>query len=85
MKKLVFTNGYFGVIHLIHVRLLEFCGMHREVVVGINSDASIRRIKVEFGPSNLMKARLKAISLKGIELQMDLKRTSGPKRVIKFD
>jgi len=52
MKKLIFTNGCFDVIHLGHVRLLEFCSTHGHVIVGINSDASIRRLKGESRPVN---------------------------------
>lgn len=57
MKKMVFTNGCFDVLHLGHIRLLEFCSMHGEVIVGINSDASIRRIKGESRPINPQYAR----------------------------
>ena len=48
-KKLVFTNGVFDLLHPGHVDLL--LGARREgdaLVVGLNSDASVRRIK---GPS----------------------------------
>ncbi len=47
--RVVFTNGCFDLLHRGHVSLLEQCARHGElVVVGLNSDASARRLK---GPS----------------------------------
>ncbi len=45
----VFTNGVFDLLHVGHVRLLQFARNQGDrLVVAINSDASVRRIK---GPS----------------------------------
>jgi len=45
-KKIVFTNGCFDILHLGHVRLLEKAKRCGDVlVVGLNSDRSIRQIK----------------------------------------
>lgn len=45
-KKIVFTNGCFDLLHIGHVRLLEQCRRFGDrVVVGINADASVKRIK----------------------------------------
>ena len=44
--KLVFTNGCFDIIHRGHVELLKYaksCG--DRLVVGLNSDESVRRLK----------------------------------------
>jgi len=47
--KIVFTNGCFDLLHRGHLELLHFCStVGDKVIVGLNSDASIRRIK---GPS----------------------------------
>ena len=44
--KTVFTNGCFDVFHRGHLELLRHCrSLGRRVVVGLNSDDSIRRIK----------------------------------------
>jgi rfaE bifunctional protein nucleotidyltransferase chain/domain len=48
-KSVVFTNGCFDLLHRGHIRLLEQARSLGDVlVVGLNSDASVRRMK---GPS----------------------------------
>jgi D-beta-D-heptose 7-phosphate kinase/D-beta-D-heptose 1-phosphate adenosyltransferase len=48
-RKLVFTNGCFDILHPGHVDYLGFARSQGDaLVVGMNSDASVRRIK---GPS----------------------------------
>jgi D-beta-D-heptose 7-phosphate kinase/D-beta-D-heptose 1-phosphate adenosyltransferase len=43
---IVFTNGCFDVLHLGHVKYLEFArGLGDVLVVGLNSDGSVRRLK----------------------------------------
>jgi rfaE bifunctional protein nucleotidyltransferase chain/domain len=45
-KKVVFTNGCFDVLHAGHVALLEGAsGLGDVLIVGINSDESVRRLK----------------------------------------
>lgn len=45
-KKVVFTNGCFDLLHPAHVRLFEFARAQGDfLVVGINSDASVQRLK----------------------------------------
>ena len=47
-KKTIFTNGCFDVLHRGHVELLKFCKSYGRVIVGLNSDKSVRKLK---GPS----------------------------------
>ncbi len=50
-KRVVFTNGCFDLLHAAHVRLLEQARALGEVlVVGINSDRSVRELKGESRP-----------------------------------
>lgn len=56
-KKIVFTNGCFDVLHEGHVRLLEFCASLGEVVVGINSDKSVSKLKGPTRPINTAESR----------------------------
>lgn len=50
-KRIVFTNGCFDIIHLGHVKYFQFAKQQGDVlVVGVNTDASIRRLKGEKRP-----------------------------------
>ena len=45
-KRIVFTNGCFDLLHIGHVRYLEKArGLGDILVVGVNSDSSVRKIK----------------------------------------
>ena len=45
-KRVVFTNGCFDLLHPGHIRLLEAAREHGDVlIVAVNSDASVRRLK----------------------------------------
>lgn len=53
-QRIVFTNGCFDVLHAGHMKVLQKCrqiaGPFGAVVVGINSDASVKRLKGESRP-----------------------------------
>lgn len=50
-KRLVFTNGCFDILHLGHVRYLQAAAELGDVLVlGVNADASVRRLKGEKRP-----------------------------------
>ncbi|MDL0088928.1 D-glycero-beta-D-manno-heptose-7-phosphate kinase [Campylobacter gastrosuis] len=52
-KKLVFTNGCFDILHVGHVRYLSKARDFGDIlVVGLNSDASVKRLKGETRPIN---------------------------------
>lgn len=52
-KRVVFTNGCFDILHLGHIKSLEQAKSFGDVlVVGVNSDASVRRLKGEDRPIN---------------------------------
>lgn len=52
-KIIVFTNGCFDVIHTGHIEFLKFCKSHGDVVVvGLNSDNSVKTIKGSERPIN---------------------------------
>ena len=52
-KKVVFTNGCFDILHLGHVRLLQEAKSFGDVlVVGVNADASVSRLKGPTRPIN---------------------------------
>jgi len=49
---IIFTNGCFDVLHIGHLRLLQYCKSKGSVIVGINSDASVKRLKGHSRPIN---------------------------------
>ena len=57
-QKVVFTNGCFDVLHYGHVcYLAEAKELGDKLIVGLNSDASVRRLKGETRPINGQKER----------------------------
>lgn len=52
-KKLVFTNGCFDIIHRGHVTYMDFARAQGDaLIVGVNSDASVKRNKGDLRPIN---------------------------------
>ncbi len=52
-KKVVFTNGCFDILHIGHVSYLEEAKSCGDIlIVGLNSDASVKRLKGESRPIN---------------------------------
>jgi len=50
-KRIVFTNGCFDILHAGHVRYLSEAGSHGDMlIVGLNSDKSVKMIKGERRP-----------------------------------
>ena len=43
--KIVFTNGCFDIVHRGHLELLKYCSTLGKVVVGLNSDQSVKKLK----------------------------------------
>lgn len=52
-KKIVFTNGCFDILHAGHVRYLKESKKFGDIlIVGLNSDVSVKKIKGETRPIN---------------------------------
>jgi D-glycero-beta-D-manno-heptose 1-phosphate adenylyltransferase len=61
--KIVFTNGCFDIIHIGHVLYLEEArSLGHRLVVGLNSDASIRKLKGAHRPINDLYGRMHVIA-----------------------
>ena len=57
-KKIVFTNGCFDILHVGHVKYLQEAKSFGDVlIVGLNSDASVRRLKGPTRPVNPVEDR----------------------------
>ena len=68
-KKVVFTNGCFDIIHVGHVDYLSKArAMGDVLVIGLNSDSSVRRLKGPGRPINAQRDRAKILSaLRGVD------------------
>jgi D-beta-D-heptose 7-phosphate kinase/D-beta-D-heptose 1-phosphate adenosyltransferase len=63
-KNIVFTNGCFDILHSAHIELLKFAKSQGDIlVVGLNSDGSIKRLKGDKRPINDIYERSKILSL----------------------
>lgn len=52
-KKIVFTNGVFDILHQGHIKLLSEAATYADIlVVGVNSDPSVKRLKGSSRPVN---------------------------------
>ena len=58
---LVFTNGCFDIIHAGHIKLLREASRHGNLIVGINSDKSVSKLKTG-RPINDIEARMTVLS-----------------------
>jgi len=62
-KKVIFTNGCFDILHSGHVSYLTQAGQLGDVlIVGINNDDSIRRLKGSTRPINQLKDRMQVLA-----------------------
>ncbi|WP_269625316.1 PfkB family carbohydrate kinase [Prochlorococcus marinus] len=54
----IFTNGCFDVLHLGHIKLLKYSkSLGTKLIIGLNSDESVRRLKGESRPYNTVSIR----------------------------
>lgn len=57
-KKIVFTNGCFDILHVGHVKYLQIAKSFGDIlIVGLNSDASVSRLKGPSRPVNIAEDR----------------------------
>jgi rfaE bifunctional protein nucleotidyltransferase chain/domain len=61
-KKIVFTNGVFDLLHAGHIDLLEFAANNGDyLIVAINDDNSVKRLKGETRPVYRLKERMEVL------------------------
>jgi len=62
-RRVVFTNGCFDILHAGHIDYLRFAASHGDVLlVGVNDDDSVRRLKGESRPLNPLADRLTVLA-----------------------
>ena len=63
-KSIVFTNGCFDILHIGHIKLLEFCKSQGDyVIIGLNSDKSVKRLKGDSRPINSQEERMEILEI----------------------
>ncbi len=61
-KKIVFTNGVFDLLHAGHIDLLEFAANNGDyLIVAINDDNSVKRLKGETRPVYPLEERMEVL------------------------
>ena len=61
--KLTFTNGVFDLLHISHINLLKFAKSQGDkLIVALNSDASVKRLKGDSRPIITLDERMKIIA-----------------------
>ncbi|NPA53415.1 MAG: D-glycero-beta-D-manno-heptose 1-phosphate adenylyltransferase [Aquificae bacterium] len=83
-KKIVFTNGCFDILHAGHVDYLEKAKALGDVlIVGLNSDESVKRLKGNDRPVNIQEHRKRVLeALKAVDLVVIFDEDT-PERLIK--
>ena len=57
-KKIIFTNGCFDILHIGHIKYLEEAKSFGDILIlGLNSDASVKRLKGDNRPINIQNDR----------------------------
>ena len=62
-KKIVFTNGCFDILHIGHIEYLSKAKRLGQIlVIGLNSDSSVKKIKGKLRPINKERSRAKVLA-----------------------
>ena len=62
-KKIVFTNGVFDILHQGHIQILSEAATYADIlIVGVNSDSSVKRLKGNSRPINAEASRALILS-----------------------
>lgn len=68
-ETVVFTNGVFDILHIGHIQLLNYAStLGDRLIVGLNSDASVKRLKGEQRPINDQEYRREMLESLGHEV-----------------
>ena len=61
-RKVVFTNGCFDILHVGHIEYLQQARNFGDcLIIGLNSDSSVKKLKGEFRPINNQEDRRKML------------------------
>lgn len=84
-EKIVFTNGCFDILHRGHIEYLaKAAAFGTKLIVGLNTDASVRRLKGETRPVNDEKGRALLLASLLFVDEVILFDTDTPRELIEF-
>ncbi|PIV53344.1 MAG: D-glycero-beta-D-manno-heptose 1-phosphate adenylyltransferase [Elusimicrobia bacterium CG02_land_8_20_14_3_00_37_13] len=84
-KKVVATNGCFDILHVGHIRLFQFAKRAGDIlVVAINTDDSVRRLKGNSRPLVNAKERAEVLSALGCVDYVTFFSEGTPEKVLRF-
>ena len=84
-EKIVFTNGCFDIIHRGHIEYLaKAASLGTKLIGGLNTDASVRRLKGENRPVNDERGRALALASLLFVDEVILFNTDTPRELIEF-
>lgn len=84
-RRIVFTNGCFDLLHIGHVRYLQAArALGDELVVGVNSDASVKRLKGPERPLQTENDRAEILAALGCVSYTVLFTEDTPERLIRM-
>ncbi|MGA2192270.1 MAG: D-glycero-beta-D-manno-heptose 1-phosphate adenylyltransferase [Nitrospirota bacterium] len=82
-RKVVFTNGCFDILHTGHIRYLNLAKSYGDVlVVAVNSDASVRKIKGDKRPIMPQDERAEMVAALGMVDYVTVFEEENPHRII---
>lgn len=82
-RKVVFTNGCFDLLHIGHVRYLQAArDLGTDLIVGVNSDASVKRLKGPERPIQIENDRAEILAALGCVSWTVLFTEDTPERLI---
>lgn len=84
-QKIVFTNGCFDILHIGHIRYLQEAAKLGDIlIIGLNSDASVKRLKGQDRPINSEDDRAEMLSALGFVDYVALFEEDTPLELIKL-
>ncbi|MEA3307276.1 MAG: D-glycero-beta-D-manno-heptose 1-phosphate adenylyltransferase [Elusimicrobiota bacterium] len=84
-KKVVFTNGCFDIIHSGHISLLEKAKtLGDTLIVGLNSDSSVKKLKGNNRPVNKEKDRAIVLSAMKMVDKVIIFKEDTPREILEF-
>jgi len=84
-KKIAFTNGCFDILHYGHIKYLEDAKKHCDVlIVAVNTDSSVKRLKGKKRPINSLKDRMRMLAaLKSVDFVVSFNEDT-PSKIIDY-